>query len=354
MTLPRLDRVSCILGIAIVSILGATFVSLRGRGSDVSPLLVPEQSLRLGDVWMQSRYRLSVPVLNRIDEPVSVALSSSCGCATPEPSHFLLQPHAKMNIELMLDLRTVNPGLTHASQYHFETYLTAAFEASRSTGEIVWPIVGNVHRVLDVEPQVIDFADSVVVGQERTEPHYAVVTPMIPLSSIRVVYEPSLVSAAVEKRGEHEWRLSVKPSLDLKEGSFSCDVQLIAVGAQANIPPVVVPCKGEALPEIRAVPRALMCGALQSDRPTTESICIVSVGKRPFSVHTVSIPSGVTVQSHIANADNTVHELVLCLRAVKAGTWGATASFRAVDGDGRVTPVDVQIRAYVMGRDGSN
>jgi hypothetical protein len=111
---------------------------------------------------------------------------------------------------------------------------------------------------------------------------------------------------------------------------------------------VIVPCQGEALPDVRAVPRFLDCGVLHWKRAKRESTCILSVGGRPFAVETASLPAGVTVQSQTASADNTVHEMVMSVDPEKCGVWEAQAAFFAVDETGMKTPVEIRMRAYVM------
>lgn len=173
----------------------------------------------------------------------------------------------------------------------FTASITPRIEPAADVSATTWSIRGRVRPVLRLDPRAVRFEAQSELAQPLAEQSVRV-TGLTAFETLRVECGPDeLFQARVENRdrGRREFVLKVRPRSDFPVGSFAGRITLVPILKDGStLPGKILPFGGEIVPDIQAIPAAVLLGARPVGATFEENIELYSLTGRPFEVISVS------------------------------------------------------------------
>ena len=237
------------------------------RSINASPnagLVVPEDRLCLGSVYVDDRLAWKIPIHNPTSRNIEVAdVESSCRCTSVQPSAFTVPAGETVEIVAHLDLSRQDWTRTSEVARPFAVRLAPVFNTPVSA-VTPWEVHGQVRCPIAFSMPHLDLGESFVQGSQPPEADVPVVC-LEPLQDLGATCVPALAEAEIVRSPGggrvSAWTIHVSPNADLSQGPFKFDLTLsgnTAGGSAFN--GIRIPVSGRVVPDAQVVPSQLVFG----------------------------------------------------------------------------------------------
>jgi hypothetical protein len=314
------------------------------------PLAVPPSDLHFGEVWARDDFLWVLPIRNTTRRTVKVlAIRTSCGCGTIELQQFALRAGQEATLHLKLDLIPRRPEAGCERTFPFLLDIVAALDAGRPLRQR-WQLEGVVRQAVQLTPREIDLFGDLVEGGEFP-PRSVRVRCFEPATDLELRCDGPLAIVRVERLdpGGGEFELEVAPAADLPVGPFRGVVLVRPGGKQSEVPPFAeLRVSGTVLPDVRAIPEAILLGPIPVGRSVIRQVAIRSRSGTVVSVEKAeSANESVNVQV-VPASDQTPSEIMVSVSVGQPGAQRASVSVQ-VRREGDTIPRAVAIPIYWYG-----
>jgi hypothetical protein len=269
---------ACISAYQIAGRLGsqtATTAAQPSLASTVGGLFIDPNELALGEVHETTAYSLRLNVRNLTEKTkVVTGFQGSCACASIEPREMRLPPGGVGAISLVIDLTMRSPDHSGLSRRAFSLRIDPIFadDFAPSTG---WVVAADVLSDVTVETTRVGFAEGCVARGEPIVWRVRVRTHT-PLAGLTADVQPASAGAAsLLPVGPSELSLAISPSPTLPPGPFDFKVFLRPIGTDGqSLPPIRVEVDGEMQATVRAFPRTVLCGEVETPGAVTAEVVL--------------------------------------------------------------------------------
>jgi hypothetical protein len=321
-------------------------------------LAIPAEALRLGEVWAQSDFRVSLPLRNDSDREIEVVHlgCAPCGCCKFAPPTLVIPPREERQIAVTIDL---SPRNERESQSAVRDYRLNVVVAARGNGPPwTWELSGKVRSVLAFSPARTDFAQSLIQGVPPPAREIAI-RAHVPLAALALECDDARLAAYLERDAgdPRGYRLTVQPQEPLREGALDVSVVLKPVAESgAPLPPVTYQVVGDVLGNVRAFPASVAFGPRALGEAAEQIVTLRSHTGEPFELVDVRCSSpDVRILPVEDVSDRSVSKATrdyrVRLTCATSGGFAAQAELAIRAGPGRqATVVVVPIFAHVSPR----
>jgi hypothetical protein len=256
--------------------------SRRMAEPEAVALWVPPAALKIGTVWETDHFEWVLPVENREATPIQVtSFSRSCSCLSVEPEAFTIEPGARRELRLTINLGSqLKPSGEVSIQLMPQLKVREGPIQGNKTPP-VWEITGRVRRVLDCERQPY------LGSHSELSEKLALKTPLkslVPLKSISMECDLPGWGASFEQGKGGEWAVRVTPPAPLRVGRFQgiVSVKPVLKGGE-QLPPQQIRFFGEIVPDVEAVPAAVRVGGRHLGETFEETVVLRSLTGHAFT-----------------------------------------------------------------------
>jgi hypothetical protein len=337
----------------------ATVVMLGGVGYALRPaprpqpqpnsgLVVSEEHLHFGDVWLDKDFRWRLPITNTTAHAVHiVTFGTSCSCTAVRPASLEIPPGETVAVELQIDLTPPAPPETSSWNVSFRV-VPQIEDGTGPSRE--WLLGGRVRAPFTVV-QRLDFVgqDSLVLG-EPVKPRTALLRSAIPLTDLGIECIPPVASVAIEKHDPQHFQLTITPRSDLPVGRQRVSLKCRFV-PQEGAPVSCTPLESivAVVNTVRVLPEAAVFGAVATGDEAAADLVLSSKTGKPFIIQNVDTDSK-NVQVTPKDRPSQVSAIYsLKVRVREQGSQAAAVRFLIRTEDRQVEEVRVPISWHGLG-----
>lgn len=340
-------RTTAIKWVLVVAILAASVVVtvlIRSHRStaDAGPgLMVSEQALDVGAVWMQKDYRLMLPITNTTGSPIEVSkLASSCRC-TSTTEALVVPPGVTGELSLSVNLVAIASRQGDDAESSFSIPVMPIVK-STPLDPPVWVIKGRARRILRKAPTHIDFGELPLHAEGRPVRTVEMLA-VHPLSGVRVECDQAPHACRVRWSAQTPaaFSLEVKPAGSLPMGRFEFSARVfVSVDGAVEFCAAEIPVFGNVVGDVEANPSMLLLGAVKLEEPVEQTIWLRARSGKSCKVKAEET-DGVRVVPRQLELDG---ERAVRLQIIpKPGTQDATISF-LVQRAGRQSVIKIPLK----------
>jgi hypothetical protein len=255
-------------------------------------LVVDPQYLDFGEVWEDPKFVWTLPIENRSAADITIPeFSASCTCLGIDPQSLTVPAGQTAKVRLTLDLTTERPKRWDGSPRKFEVRVYPELENGlRHPG---WKVHGRVRSAVTYEPRVLDFGESLVMGQSF-DSRAVEVTAHMPLDSLVGSWDQALAAVQVIRLPEdpHKFSLQVQPRANLSVGPLKFAITLQPISQDGTrFPGVQVPVEGRVMDDVQVTPSKVLFGARPLGQKVEDTVVVHSLSGRPFEIRRVETAS---------------------------------------------------------------
>lgn len=342
-----------VLALTVVVAGAGVWAGIRRNSPQAAGLIVPQDALKLGDVWAQKEFQWRLPLNNPTGRDIEVLhLRAGCNCTEITPRHLVVPAGGRGEVQLTLDLTEVaQSDRTSGAPRRFEVDLRARTRGG-GPGPRTWTLRGRVRTPFAVTPSPVRFPQPVVAGDEFRS-RTAEVEPIVPLKAVRAEVESQNMHIEVSSKPDNAGRytLRIRPSADLPVGHFRMSVRLRGMTAAGKtLPPYSVPVEGEVLADIHALPSAVDLSGLQRDERFEEILTVQSRRGSLFEVQDIRGDGPVQVRP-LSGGLSDRHALQITGEFATAGRHSVPLEIEIRRHSGPAKALRVPVSAYVVAGD---
>jgi hypothetical protein len=238
--------------------------------------------LNIGTVWETDHFEWILPIENREETLIEVeSFSTTCNCMSIVPQSFILEPGARRELRLQINLGSQLKPTGEVSIHLLPQLKERGENSSAKKFSPEWKVTGQVRRVLA-------FDRDVYLGRhsELSQPLVLRTIPieiLVPLESLFAECDVPGLAASVERRDEGKAVLRLTPLSPLRTGAFEGTVSLKPVlkGGEP-LPTQLMRCAGKIVPDVEAVPSAVQVGGRRLGETFEEEVVLRSLTGRAW------------------------------------------------------------------------
>lgn len=246
-------------------------------------LWAPPDALNLGTVWETDQLEWTLPVENREEAPVEVeSFSTTCNCLSVEPQSFVLEPGARRDLRLQIDLGS-QLKTTGEVNIQLVPQLKESGEGNQAKKlSPDWRITGQVRRALTFDRNVYLGRHSEL--SQPLEPWTIPVEVLVPLESLTAECDVPGLAASLERHDGGKASLRLTPLLPFPVGELKGTVNLKPVlNGGERLPAPIMRFAGKIVPDVEAVPPAIQVGGRRLGEAFEDVVVLRSLTGRAFT-----------------------------------------------------------------------
>lgn len=344
-------------GVFVATIaVGFGVMSYRSGSQEIgTPLEIAPSKLSFGEAWARDGYQWSLPICNRGERIVRVLdVRTSCSCAgTVDPRSFVLRPGETKVVQLTLDLTSSVKEKGTQGKYPLSFDVVVVSDAGKRLRQ-TWQIEGVVRHAVECSPSRIDFFGDLVEGANFPARRVHV-RCFDSASNLEVECDPDLVRVVVHPAdGEgREFELEVTPAEGQPVGSFE-DTIVVRPILKMNDepPPAKLQVLGTVLPDVRAIPGAILLGPVAVGHTVVRDVRIGSRLGRALRLDKAESGCDALDVRAAAGSDQSVCGITVRVTARTTGAREASITADVVDENGSTSRVSIPVSWYGTGNGG--
>lgn len=250
-----------LLLLTVVGLLGF-WVGYRRQSTAYGGLIVKEENLDFGDVWVQEAFGWQLSVYNPTGQDIEVLdLRSSCNCSSIEPKSFVVPAGGETDIRLVLDLK--DPDAEPRRRF-LRDFVVEVLPVTKDVppGPTGWRLHGRVRDAIALIRSPVEFDNAMLRGEPYPTGLIQIETH-VPLRTLNAECDRSsaLVGVIGESPHGRAFELAVTPQQTLPAGRFRFPIQLQAKTLRGEtLPPITIHAAGRIVNDIYALPSSIDFG----------------------------------------------------------------------------------------------
>jgi hypothetical protein len=245
-------------------------------------LVVEPSALDFGDVLEQGNFVWTIQIHNTTDREVAIdSFRSSCRCASIEPGSLAIQPRTARSVDVKIDLTSPRPAKlddTAAHAFNVTLFALLAPVDGELARTLQWPLRGRVRNVVSFSPSVVDFENSLVLGNDH-QSRTVVATAHVPIDRLEADFAQSGFAVQISKDPENPavFSLKVLPPPGIPAGSFAHTLHVTPIlNNGTRGPRTTLPIVGRVTSDIQLLPPGLVFGRVPIGAKLTDTVLVRS------------------------------------------------------------------------------
>jgi hypothetical protein len=329
-----------VLVVGLLGLFGLVFwLTTKSREMlNAKPILaVDENDLGFGEMWEDPAFAKVLPIKNTTNESIEIAgFVASCSCTKIEPSSVVIPARGSADLRLTLDLRKPQSDPDgKATDFN----VTIVPRIVNPTGpQSTWLVHGTVKHPCVIEPQSLDFEESLLRGKPFT-PRKTTITYRFDVTELTASCDASFLDFHVTRSESNprQFTLEVVPRSDAPSGPFKSAIALVARTPDKQGIRGAVSVDGQIRDDIGIQPECVAFGAEPLGAKLHKTITLQSRGRKSFAIQEIDKGQfkGISVDPGLKRMDGS-QVLLVSLSAEGLGHREQTIHIRVTTPDGVV------------------
>ncbi len=312
----------------------------------VEGLMVPLNSLDIGEVWEEQKFVWNLPVRNLTSNAIEIReFSTSCSCTAIEPSRLAIPPGEAATIKLTIDLTHRPYAEEGAARRPFNLSVHPIITRTRRNLP-GWEIHGTIKSRVTLDAKSVHFGDQPIHGQPAVT-RKVLATVHVPCRELEVTVNPLIATATVHRSEDDPARfeITVAATPSLNPGIFQTDAKINIVESNGkHTLAFSLPIFGTMRSEVRLLPERI----LLEPRAIGETADAIVTLHAPADANTVidhieTDDPGLQAEATVIPGIPARHAFRVRQRVLKEGEQSVTARFVLRGSNGKLITLPVEI-----------
>ncbi len=245
--------------------------------------------LNFGEVIERKDFNWTLKLVNRGDKDIQVeGFATECSCVTITPHKLTIPTGKTETIDVAIDLTRVEREPSGARQ-HVEIPITP-FVNGQVGRTYSWKLQGIIRRGITMDPQIVDFGETVVEGQP-SKPRVVTITAHEGLSKLECPADPRKAETILRQVASNRYELQLSLNPHLPAGPLFFELPLQFANHQGfDYPPVPLFVRAVVTPDVIAVPSDVLLGFAEPGSKREATVVIQSLTGSSFTIAAIDNP----------------------------------------------------------------